>query len=113
MTTDFVHTIHHRSKVSCMRLNIYFLNFYLNSRRWFLLYFVYISYLVLLLVSGDRDWIYQLGPSLQWILSKDGDENPVAETSFWTSRKLIIGEFYFYFRFTEKRQQYILQSVEW
>jgi hypothetical protein len=35
-----------------------FLMFYLNSRRWFVLWFVCIPYLVLVQVSGDRHYIY-------------------------------------------------------
>jgi hypothetical protein len=40
----------HWCKVSCMRLN---LSFYLNSHRWFLCCLVYISCLVLFVVSRD------------------------------------------------------------
>jgi hypothetical protein len=35
----------------------------LNSRRWFMLCLVYISYLMSVLVSGDRDYLYRLGPT--------------------------------------------------
>jgi hypothetical protein len=34
---------------------------------------VYMSYLVLVLVSGDRDQRYQVGPT-QWVKHKDGHE---------------------------------------
>jgi hypothetical protein len=39
------------------------LNVCLNSRTWFMLFLVHISYLVLVLKSGDRASSYQLGPT--------------------------------------------------
>lgn len=44
----------HRFKVSCTWLNKYF---YLNSHRWYLSHLIYVSCLVFLLVSGDRDYL--------------------------------------------------------
>jgi hypothetical protein len=35
---------------------------FLRSRRWFVLCLASITYPVLVLVSGDRDWLYRFGP---------------------------------------------------
>jgi hypothetical protein len=38
-------------------------NVYLTSRRWFMLCLVYTSCIMLVLVSGDRDWLCRLDPT--------------------------------------------------
>jgi hypothetical protein len=55
-------TLHNRC---CGSLKFYIFNVCLNSHRWFMLCLVYVTYLVLVLVSGDRDKFYWLSPTKQ------------------------------------------------
>jgi hypothetical protein len=44
----------------------------LDSRKWFVLCLACISCCVLVEMSGDRNWLYRMGPT-EYILPEDGD----------------------------------------
>jgi hypothetical protein len=65
----------------CMASCIWSFNVCLNSSWWFMLCLVYISCLVLVLVSKDRDWLCQLGPS-EYTFSSGWRQSPASKMPF-------------------------------
>jgi hypothetical protein len=54
-------------------------SFCLDSRRWFMLCLVYVTYPVLVLGSGDRDWLYRLDTA-ERAFTSGRRQSPVYET---------------------------------